>query len=431
MQQFSNPQSNTSRWDFLFRTRYNLIIGIIFAIFLPVFIRNVFTGVGLEQPTQYNTVIGSTIALVLGYASYRRLHIFPGIASGGYIITAFSITFGMLATTLVLLRIDYSRVQFLSAYLLSLAIFTFIQLKFVAHRQVLLGVVPNGATETLPEISRVVWYRIPTADTEIPALQGVVVDLHADHSAAWNMRIAEFVLAGIPVFHVKEAIEQLSGRVEIGHLSENTLGSLNPNNLYLKVKGAIDALAALVLLVLFAPLMIVVALLIPLDSPGPALFRQERTGFRAKPFTVYKFRTMHMAHTSHEDQEQARLKAMTLDKDPRITRLGTFLRKTRIDELPQLLNILKGEMSMIGPRPEAAALTRWYETEIPFYHYRHIIKPGVTGWAQVNQGHVADVHDVREKLNLDFYYVKNFSVWLDVLIVLRTIRTVVTGHGAR
>jgi lipopolysaccharide/colanic/teichoic acid biosynthesis glycosyltransferase len=122
---------------------------------------------------------------------------------------------------------------------------------------------------------------------------------------------------------------------------------------------------------------------------------------------------------------------ITRDNDMRITRIGTFLRRTRIDELPQIINILKGEMSWIGPRPEAVALTRWYQEQLPFYHYRHIVPPGITGWAQVNQGHVTDPTDVLGKLHYDFFYIKNFSFWLDTLIVLKTIWTMMTGFGAR
>jgi lipopolysaccharide/colanic/teichoic acid biosynthesis glycosyltransferase len=122
---------------------------------------------------------------------------------------------------------------------------------------------------------------------------------------------------------------------------------------------------------------------------------------------------------------------MTLPGDSRITKLGRFLRKSRIDELPQILNILRGEMTWIGPRPEAVALTRWYEAKLPFYHYRHIVRPGISGWAQVNQGHVAEVDAVRSKLQYDFYYIKNFSLWLDILITMRTIITMMTGYGAR
>jgi lipopolysaccharide/colanic/teichoic acid biosynthesis glycosyltransferase len=132
-----------------------------------------------------------------------------------------------------------------------------------------------------------------------------------------------------------------------------------------------------------------------------------------------------------EAPEQSRQQAITRSADTRITPIGRTLRRTRLDELPQLFNVLKGEMSLIGPRPEAIALSTWYEESIPFYHYRHIIRPGITGWAQVNQGHVTDVDDIREKLNFDFYYVKNYSIWLDILIVFRTVAIMFNGFGSR
>ena len=122
---------------------------------------------------------------------------------------------------------------------------------------------------------------------------------------------------------------------------------------------------------------------------------------------------------------------MTKAGDDRITRIGHVLRKLRIDELPQIINILKWEMSWIGPRPEAQILSTWYTGEIPFYRYRHVVKPGISGWAQVNQGHVAEVGEVHRKLQYDFYYIKYFSPWLDVLIFFRTIKTILTGWGAR
>jgi lipopolysaccharide/colanic/teichoic acid biosynthesis glycosyltransferase len=122
---------------------------------------------------------------------------------------------------------------------------------------------------------------------------------------------------------------------------------------------------------------------------------------------------------------------MTQPNDDRVTRVGRLLRRSRIDELPQLINIVRGEMSWIGPRPEAVPLAQWYEAELPFYHYRHMVRPGITGWAQVSQGHVTTVDEVRGKLQYDFYYIKHLSFWLDLLIVFRTIRIVCTGFGAR
>jgi lipopolysaccharide/colanic/teichoic acid biosynthesis glycosyltransferase len=115
----------------------------------------------------------------------------------------------------------------------------------------------------------------------------------------------------------------------------------------------------------------------------------------------------------------------------RVTRLGRFLRHNRIDELPQIINILRGEMSWIGPRPEALVLAQWYESELPFYAYRHIVRPGITGWAQVRQGHVTEVTSVNEKLQYDFYYIKNFSPWLDIVVVSLTVGTILTGFGSR
>ena len=122
---------------------------------------------------------------------------------------------------------------------------------------------------------------------------------------------------------------------------------------------------------------------------------------------------------------------MTRDGDDRITRVGRFLRRTRLDELPQVWNVLIGDMSWIGPRPEALALAQWFEEEVPFYSYRHIVRPGITGWAQVNQGHVTELEATRSKLRFDFYYVKNLSLWLDILIALKTLRVIVQGVGAR
>jgi len=145
---------------------------------------------------------------------------------------------------------------------------------------------------------------------------------------------------------------------------------------------------------------------------------------------MIKFRTMRERCLSG-DEDAMREDAMTRSDDDRVTRIGRFLRKTRIDELPQIFNVLRGEMSFIGPRPEAQSLSQWYEAELPFYAYRHIVRPGITGWAQVNQGHVTDVADVLNKLRYDFYYIKNISLWLDVLIALKTIRVMAGGIGAK
>jgi lipopolysaccharide/colanic/teichoic acid biosynthesis glycosyltransferase len=174
------------------------------------------------------------------------------------------------------------------------------------------------------------------------------------------------------------------------------------------------------------PVMAVIALAIRIESRGPVLFRQTRVGHAGRRITVYKFRTMRPM-----ELEDARSAAMTKDEDDRITEVGKVLRTLRVDELPQIFNILKWEMSWIGPRPEAEVLSVWYTSEIPFYRYRHVVKPGISGWAQVNQGHVAEVDEVHRKLQYDFYYIKYFSPWLDILILFKTIKTMLTGFGSR
>ncbi|WBH15092.1 sugar transferase [Sphingomonas radiodurans] len=403
-----------------------MLIGVV----IPVVIRQSIFGLPFYVTTQFATILGSAIAIILGYIGYRRMLLFPGISSGGYVITYLTITFSALVLIMFVLRLDYSRLQVASCYTLSVATLLFIHLKFERSREFLFSYVPGGLVEDLPRLPHVRWHRIETPEMVLKGEDAVVVDLHADHDPRWESAIAKWVLAGIPLYDARLAKEQLTGRVEINHLYENTLGSLNPNNVLLKMKSVVDFFMAALLIIIFMPFMAVIAAMIKIDSKGPAIFKQKRMGFRASPFTVYKFRTMFVASETH-DVETLRQSAMTKDGDVRITKFGRLLRRTRLDELPQLFNILKGDMSLIGPRPEAVALSEWYESQIPFYHYRHIIKPGLTGWAQVNQGHVTDVTDVREKLNLDFYYVKNYSIWLDMLIALRTIAIVFTGIGAR
>ena len=422
-------RSALNSYIWLDRLRYRIVFGVLFCVIMPVLFRQYIFDVSIFSPTQYNTAVGGVFAVLLGYIGYRRLHVFPGIAAGGYIITSFTIMFGMLSLILIFFRIDYSRGQFLVSYLLSIALFAFLHFKIDAHKRLVFGIVPGGATDRLDRIDNVVWHQLEQFPGPVSKIDGVVADLNHDHSDEWDVRIADLVLQGVPVYHVKQAVEQLTGRVEVEAPSENTLGSINPNDVFLKTKTFIDVVLAIFGIVFLAPALILVAVAIRVDSPGPALFRQIRVGFRAKPFLVYKFRTMR--HAAPAVESSARNAAITLENDSRITRLGRFLRRSRLDELPQLFNIIRGEMSLIGPRPEALALSEWYATELPFYHYRHIIKPGVTGWAQINQGHVADVADVREKLHYDFYYVKNFSVWLDILIMIRTAQTMLTGKGAR
>ena len=193
------------------------------------------------------------------------------------------------------------------------------------------------------------------------------------------------------------------------------------NATYERIKRSFDIAFGLGGMLVFGPLMLLIALLVKLTSPGPVIFRQERIGHKEVPFTLYKFRTM-----KQRDEEGS---MYTEKNDTRLTPVGKFLRKTRIDELPQFWNVLKGDISLVGPRAEWSELVKNYELKFPYYHFRHAVKPGITGWAQVNYPYGANDQDTLEKLYYDLYYVREHSLMLDAMIIVKTIYTVIFGRG--
>ncbi|MFH2066608.1 MAG: TIGR03013 family XrtA/PEP-CTERM system glycosyltransferase [Pseudomonadota bacterium] len=189
------------------------------------------------------------------------------------------------------------------------------------------------------------------------------------------------------------------------------------------VKRIIDIAVSLIMLIVLMPLILLVAILIKIDSKGPVFFSQERVGEKRNLFNVHKFRSM------VDDAEKKTGPMWATDNDDRITRVGRIIRKLRIDETPQLWNVLKSEMSFVGPRPEREFFVRELEEKIPYYGERFIVKPGITGWAQVSYGYGASVDDAVEKLNYDLFYTKNFSIFMDLMIIMRTIKIVIFGKG--
>lgn len=189
-------------------------------------------------------------------------------------------------------------------------------------------------------------------------------------------------------------------------------------------KRALDIAAAAALFVLCAPLILIAAIAIRIDSPGPVLYRQRRIGFGGREFDMFKFRSM-VADAEKNGAQWAS------KNDCRVTRVGRILRKTRFDEIPQILNIFRGEMSFVGPRPERPEFVCLLEKEIPNYHLRHVVRPGLTGWAQVKYVYAASVEDARIKLQYDLHYIKHATIWLDVAIMLKTVRVVLFGVGSR
>jgi sugar transferase (PEP-CTERM system associated) len=191
------------------------------------------------------------------------------------------------------------------------------------------------------------------------------------------------------------------------------------------LKRLTDTVLAFLLIILVLPVLPIIALMIKLDSPGPVLFTQERVGERDVSFFIYKFRTM------LQNAENMTGAVWAKQDDPRITRIGKLLRKSRLDEIPQLLNVLKGEMSIVGPRPERPEFMSELKEVVPFYSERHYFKPGITGWAQVCYPYGSSVNDALEKLRYDMYYIKNWSPALDLMIMLETLKVVLFGRGGR
>lgn len=191
------------------------------------------------------------------------------------------------------------------------------------------------------------------------------------------------------------------------------------------LKRLLDILASLALLVFTLPTLLLAALAVRFDSPGPIFYRQERVGRNGIPFTIYKFRTM------RADAEGNGVPQWAAARDPRITRVGWLLRMTRIDELPQIWNVLRGDMSFVGPRPERPFFVKTLSEEIPFYSERHRVRPGITGWAQINYPYGASIEDAKAKLSYDLYYIKNYSLLVDLLIILSTAHAVFLNKGAR
>jgi lipopolysaccharide/colanic/teichoic acid biosynthesis glycosyltransferase len=414
--------------SYLVRLRVQFVTAVFLAVIVPVSLRWGSNFDMWTKPEQVTTLIAAPVAIMIGLLLVRQISSIPGARETYYLAPAMAVSFAIVLAVMLLIRVDYNRFLFPTALAISI-VWVFLTYALSERvRRSRFAVVPGGAAETLERLPQADW--VPLSRPVLPSgrLDGIAVDLRGELDALWERFIADCALSGVRVFHERQLRESLSGRVEIRHLSENTLGSINPNAGYIKLKQGLDWLMAILALVILSPLLLVVAWLVKLDSPGPAIFRQQRIGFRGVPFTVYKFRTMiDGAATACSPIEGA----ITRDADPRITRLGSFLRRSRVDELPQILNILRGEMSWIGPRPEAVALSHWYEGELPFYRYRHIVRPGITGWAQINQGHVAEIDEVNQKLHYDFYYIQNFSPWLDIVIVLRTCGIMFTGFGAR
>ena len=235
-------------------------------------------------------------------------------------------------------------------------------------------------------------------------------------------------LHGVRVVDVATHFEKTKGQIRLDSVNAGWLifgDGFSQGGVRTAVKRLFDIFSALVLILLSLPIMLVTMLLVVLESPGPIFYRQERVGFNGRLFNVVKFRSM------RADAEKDGTPRWAAAKDDRVTKVGKFIRKVRIDELPQLFCVLNGDMSMVGPRPERPYFVDQLTRQIPYYAVRQSVKPGVTGWAQVRYHYGATLEDSAEKLQYDLYYVKNHSLFLDIIILFETVGVVLMAKGAR
>jgi len=250
-------------------------------------------------------------------------------------------------------------------------------------------------------------------------------DMHPDPTAL--ERLIDLKLSGLRVESAAQFCEKATGRIDLAHIDPMwfVLSNGFDNNRHkLLAKRCFDLAGATVLLILTLPLMLLATLAIAVEGKGPLLYRQKRVGRHGRFFEILKFRTMVPVSSGAKPQ-------WTADSDRRITPLGRFMRTFRIDELPQLFNVLMGEMSLVGPRPEQPYFCDLLAKEIPFYHQRHTVPPGLTGWAQVRFRYGASIEESKKKLEYDLFYVKNLSMWLDIAIAFETLKVVLIGKGAK
>ncbi len=353
----------------------------------------------------------------------------------GLLIVTTAMPFLLTPLGFALLQQPYSRGAVLLVYVLSLAWFALGERR---HRRLhvprlacLDASVPQrlqalvGASALMRQsVELVSWPGLPgAAAPDLSDLDGVVVDTGAPGSEARSELLSHLKLGHVRLYSVDALAEMLTGRKMLPS-HENELWQLDGNPAYDVVKRVMDVSAVIVTLPVWLPLCLLVALAVRLDSPGPSLFSQARVGLNGRSFRLWKFRSMQHSPAPASAR-------FALRDDPRITRLGRFIRRTRLDELPQLWNVLIGDMSLIGPRPEQVQFVEGFARRIHAYPYRHLVRPGLTGWAQVLQGYAGTEDETAVKLSYDLYYVAHYSMALDLLIAYKTVRIVLGGFGSR
>lgn len=376
-------------------------------------------------------IASGVLASALTSGMEQRVPLRPSYLRGMVIIVA---TF-LATSVLVLLTFSYlSRPLFgliVAAWTVSAAAYRFLQrhkpwtesMVVVSDEESLVAVLRGSEHAEVVDVVR------PEVGEE-PRLPARGTTVAIDLRAVLSPRVAQFVsscaVAGYPVRPFTDVYEDHTGRVPLVSLAEGWEIStpLSGSIPYLPFKRVADVALVMLTLPLWLPILLLVALVVGLTSAGPIIFRQRRVGLADETFVLYKFRTMR----SDAEREGARF---TTHNDPRLTKFGKLLRRVHLDELPQLWNVLKGDLSLVGPRPEQVIFVREFNRQIPFYSDRHLVRPGVTGWAQVRYGYADDQAETIEKLSYDLYYIKHMSPIFDLRVLWHSVAATLSGSGSR
>ena len=407
----------------LFLVTLGWLLGILLVVLTPSYFS--WFREGIDVPDDSAVIIGGTV-FVFGLSTYitsqlRRHH----IERNAYFSTFFivGVLFLGLFAMLLISRVYYSRSFLVAAFVITLVVLYIASFLQGRRFPQVYGVLPSAHSGALQSNGAIRFVELSSLDEPLDEFDGLIAHFEG-LSPEWQAVAANATARGYLVCGDTEFLESLTGRVSLAGLDTNQAKEFKLRPVYAGAKRVIDVVVPIVALPFLLLLTIVVASLIKAESSGPVFYRQVRVGQGGKTFTILKFRSM-VAGADQNGHDFAQV------KDPRVTRIGRFIRRTRIDELPQLINVLRGEMSLIGPRPEQVGFVEEFQERIPFYAYRHMVKPGISGWAQVSHGYAACLSSAQEKLEYDLYYAKHCSLWLDTLITLRTFRTILTGFGMR
>lgn len=399
----------------------------IFSFIAVIFVPSVFVFKSVHV-LNYKHAIPMMLLVGFGYILTMlvvgKLSLYPKVSSFGLCFSILLLSYMGIILVISATRVYYSRSYLLLSFLLSLlSLLTigYIEDKHKKLRFVLLSDLSGNETE---ELGRVNIEFLRTIKPSENHYDGIVVKDIKNLSPDIARFIVTETLRGTPVYTFAELYAFFLGRVPLEYIDPDLLGTRASSSIYKGVKRIVELLIATIFFVPAAVIGLIIAISIKVDSKGPVFFIQERVGQNGRPFKLIKFRTMH--NNSELDGPQ-----FAKENDSRVTKVGKVLRKTRLDELPQIINVIRGDMSFVGPRPEQIPFARQFEEKIPYYNLRYYLKPGLTGWAQINRGYTSGLDDTKEKLEYDLFYLRYESPWLDLLILFKTMKIVLTGFGAR